>query len=75
MVAGHVALYAICRKFQDSKVNSFIRSNLAGLPYYSDSNKVIDLRTAFFHLDEDQDYNPSLFYPGKAINFQPDGVL
>ncbi len=48
---------------------------MTGLPYYKDYEKVIDLRTAFFHLDDDNDYKPTLFYPGKIVNFQPDGVL
>lgn len=62
-------------KFRERKLDAFYRRNLAGLPYYEDPEKAIDIRTAFFHLDEDQDYKPSLFYPGKVIECKPDGVL
>lgn len=69
MIAGLFTTY------EQGKVDAFIKNNLAGLPYYNDRTKVIDIETAFFQLDDDNEYKPTLFYHGKTANFRPDGLL
>lgn len=75
MALGYLVIQGSFRYYEDMKVFDFIRQNLKGLPYYEDRKRVIDLRTAFFFLDEEKNFTPSLFHPGKMANFQPDGLL
>ena len=70
-----MALNVLFGKIEHGKLDAFYKNNLAGLPYYSDKARVVDLETAFFALDDDNNYKPTLFYHGKTANFRPDGLL
>ena len=60
---------------RDNEILNFYRENSSGIPYYEEADKVINLDKTFFKLDEDQNNQPTLFYPGRNLNFQPSGVL
>ena len=75
MFAGHLGAATVFGKFENRRITEFYKQHAAGLPYYAKVENVVDLNTAFFFPDEEQDHKPSLFYPGRSINIRPDGVL
>lgn len=72
---GHCAAAFVCSKLEQRNIADFYKRHIPGLPYYTEVHNVIDINTAFFFPDEEQDYKPSLFYPGRSVHIRPDGVL
>ena len=55
-------LTPVYRKF--SHIN-FMVENSKGLPYFIDSKKVVNLNKTYFHIDDENNYQPSMFYDGR----------
>merc|ERR1711976_689935 len=46
-------------------------SIMNGLPVWDDPQEAVDLSRRFFHLDDDNNYQPSLFHHGLTKSFAP----
>ena len=75
LIASWLVIDFVTARSANGEVRKFLQDNKTGLPYYNNENSVINLEKVFFYLDEDRNYQPSLFYPGKRFDFKPDGLL
>ena len=74
-LAGVFVVAKIADRAYDREVRNFYLNNSTGIPYFENEENVVDLDRTFWRLDEDQKDQPTLFYPGRQLNFQPSGLL
>ena len=73
---GLAASYFLSKKMSQSSLDSFKSELAKGQPYFESPKDVVDLRRTFFFVDDDKNYSPSLFYPGRNLDkLKPCGLI
>ena len=53
------------QKYGQSQLQTFYEKNSAGIPYFEDYKQLVNLEKTFFFLDDDKNFQPSLFHHGR----------
>ena len=55
----------LINKYISSDLQNFFVGKSAGIPFFKDASKIVNLEKTFFFLDDDNNFNPSMFHHGR----------